>query len=220
MKKYKYLLLSLLIPLLFPIITYAECSKEDIDNFKEIEEQYKVTYEFDKETKLYSITFHNPNPEKYGYTIEHDDTELDLTTIKEEEFTQENTNPGKYEIRVITTNGECKNQLKKITLELSKYNSYSEDPICEGIEDFVLCQPTYDKEIDYDTFVSRVNTYKKNLKEENAKEEKLQVKEENKIIEYIKENIIQIIIITIFIIMVVITIYLTIKTARKSRRLE
>lgn len=225
MKKYKYLLLTFLIPLLIPITAYAECTKEDIEHFKEIEDEYTITYEFDKETKKYSITFFNPNPEAYGYTLgyavsENEYKKKDFTTIKEEEFIEENINPGEYDIEVISTNKECQKQFKKTTLKLSKYNIYSEDPICEGIEEFILCQTTYDKDIDYDTFVSRVNTYKKGHKKEQTEPASIKTKEDNKIIKYIKDNIVQIIVITFFVIMVIITIYLTIKSARKSRRLE
>ena len=42
----------------------------------------------------------------------------------------------------------------------------------------------YGKEIDYESFVSRVNTYKKT--KNNQEEEMPEVMEENKIIEYIK----------------------------------
>ena len=99
------------------------------------------------------------------------------------------------------------------------YNKLSEDPLCEGNEDFVLCNPSYDKEIDYDTFVSRLNTYKKN-KGNNPSSSSNSVKEENAIITYIKNNLVSIITITIFIILVIITIILTAKSIKKSRRLE
>lgn len=226
MKKYKYLLFSLFIPLLVPTQIYAECTKEEINNFERLKDEYKVTYEFNKETKLYSITFYNPNPKEYGYTIGYQEDEntynnTDLTTIEETQFTKENVSYGKYDIEVITTKGTCQGKLKRVTLNLSKYNPYSEDPLCEDIEEFVLCQPTYDKDIDYDTFASRVDSYKKELaeKKENNNKEAVE-KKGDKVLEYIRNNIFQVAIITAFAVIVIITVILTVKSQRESRRLE
>ena len=67
MKKYKYLLLSLLISLLIPSTIYAECTEEDLQDFKEKEKEFTIKYEFDKETKMYTITMNYPDSEKYVY---------------------------------------------------------------------------------------------------------------------------------------------------------
>ena len=61
MKKYKFILFIVSLSLLLPTIIHADCSKEEIDNFKDIENEFKVTYEFDKETKLYVLTLYIPN---------------------------------------------------------------------------------------------------------------------------------------------------------------
>ena len=118
----------------------------------------------------------------------------------------------------------CDDVLKTTILKLPKYNKYSEDPLCEGIEEFDLCNSTYDKEIDYDTFVSRVETYKRTKnKNENINNDN-DTGNNNKLLNnmktYIEENLIQIIIVTVFIILVVITTIITAKSIRKSRRLE
>lgn len=220
MIKNKIIILIISLSLFMPSTIYADCTKEEINNFKKIEDDYKITYEFNKETKLYTLTFYSPNPELYDFTIDEsflpNCTEIDNTTIN-----CSNIYYGDYNFEVVGVTEECNMSFKKIKLSLPKYNKYSEDPLCEGIEEFVLCQPTYDKDIDYDTFVSRVNSYKKNhQKIENDKEIKEEVKEQNEIIKYIKDNLFQIIIITIFIILVIITIILTAKSIKKSRRLE
>ena len=129
-----------------------------------------------------------------------------------------NCKPQKYDIYIIGQTEQFDDILKAITLNLP-YNSLSEDPICEGIEEFVLCQPTYSKEIDYDTFVSRVNTYKKSKVTQSSSNNNNSNKE-NELITYIKENLLTIITISIFIILVIITIILTARSIKKSRRLE
>lgn len=225
MKKHKFLLSILSLSLFIPSTTYADCTKEEIDNFKEIEDEYKVTYEFDKDTKTYTINFVNPNPGNYGYKLiyvknEKTKLEYNLTTIIEKNYSKTNFSSGNYIFEIYGNTDTCNEKLKSKTLVLPKYNKYSEDPLCEGIEEFVLCQPTYDKDIDYESFVSRVNSYKNKMSNTKKEEEPTVVKEENKILKYVKDNLIQIIIIIVFIIMVIITIILTAKSIRKSRRLE
>ena len=130
--------------------------------------------------------------------------------------------PGTYRIDIVGKKQACDDILKTINLKLIKYNPYSEDPLCKGIEEFVLCQPTYEKELDYDTFVSRVNTYKKTKQNKIDKEQNNQKENTNldKIKSYIKENLVQIIIIIIFIILVIISTIIWINSIKKSRRLE
>ena len=219
MKIYKKTIFTTILFLTCITNTYAACTQEEIDEFKKIEDEYTIKYEFNKDTKDYTLYFSNPLKDKFSYFIETGEkmtcTNIDDITIK---CTGIKSN--KYNIEILGTTDTCDEILKKTTLNLKEYNNYSNDPLCDGIEEFVLCQPTYDKEIDYDTFVSRINTYKK-TKENKEKENKVEIEEEeNKVILYIRGNLIKIIIITIFTILVLITVYTTIKSIRKSRRLE
>lgn len=223
MKRNNKLLLIITILLFIPSTIYANCTKEELAKFNRIEDGYKITYEFKNETKLYTLKVYSPKPELYDFAnnkLFSNCSEIDSTTV---ECT--NVKPGEYELDIVGLTDTCNGTLKKVKLSLPKYNKYSENSMCRGIEEFVLCQPTYDKDIDYETFVSRVQTYKKSLEnkqEEITPEEKTKPKvtESNKIIEYLKENLIQVIIIGVFIIMVIITIILTAKSIKKSRRLE
>ena len=221
MIKQKYLLSLISLSLLIPTIIYADCTKEEIDNFKEIQDEYKVTYEFDKDTKLYILTFYSPNPDMYDFISEDETVFSNCEVLDDNTAKCSNVKPNTYNFELVGVTTNCNETLKKIEITLPKHNEYYNDPLCEGIEEFVLCQPTYDKDIDYDTFVSRVNSYKKNHQnkpiDNNTKGE---VKEQNKLIQYIHDNSFQIIIIVIFIIMVIITIILTAKSIKKSRRLE
>lgn len=221
MIKNKKLLSIISLSLLIPTIIYADCTKEEIDNFKKIEDDYKVTYDFDKDTKLYTLTFYSPNPDLYDF-IGEDETVFSNCEVLDDNMAKcSNIKPNTYNFEIVGVTTNCNETLKKIEITLPKYNGYYNDPLCEGIEEFVLCQPTYDKDIDYETFVSRVNSYKKNHQskpiDNNTKEE---VKEENKLIQYIQDNLFQIIIVIIFIVMIIITIILTAKSIKKSRRLE
>lgn len=218
MNKHIISLLSLFV--LLPSTIYADCTEEEIKNFKKIEDDYKVTYEFNKETKNYTLKFYSPEPNMYDFIIYI----VKTPTCKELENNMTecyNIDPGTYDLEIVGQTDSCKNSFKQLTIDLPKYNKYSDDPLCKGIEDFVLCQPTYDKDIEYDDFVSRVNTYRNSLEIVNENDTNQNInKPENKILEYIKNNLFEIIIVAIFVLMVIATIILTAKSAKKSRRLE
>ena len=218
MNKYKYLLLTIFLSfILLPMIAYAECTNEEIEHFKEVEDEYKVTYEFNMDTKDYTITSYAPFPDEFDYILYiGEDTKYDAITPSEYKFY--NVLPGTYNVEIAGMTETCDRTLKIEKLILPEYNNYSSDPLCEGIEEFVLCQPTYGKMITYEEFVDRVNVYKKTkANKEQEKEEKKSIKP---ILDYIENNLFQIIIIIVFAIALIITIILTAKSIRKSRRLE
>jgi hypothetical protein len=206
----------------------ASCTQEEINSFKRIEDKYTVKYEINKSTKTYDVYFNAPKPDSYYYKI-YSNNNLECEKINDTTMKCINFPPDVYEIIVVGVTNTCNDILKTINIKLPKYNTLSEDPLCVGIEDFVLCSPTYDKEITYEEFASRVATYKKTLvkkeeeekvKEEENKQPEIETNTLTEIIEYIKSNWLEITIIVVFVILATITSIITIKSARKSRRLE
>ena len=223
--KQKKLITVLLLCLIFPNIVYADCTKEELKEFRDIEEDYKVTYEFDSETKTYMIYFTNPSPKEYGYKLiyyEKSDSFLttDFTKLEEEYLRQTNLSPGEYTVEIYKKSETCQNKLKTINLKLSKPNPYYNDKQCEGIEEFVLCQETYDRDIDYETFTSRINTYKKSLEKKQQDNQEEMQEEKNEIIEYITNNMFYIILFIIFAFAIIMSIVTIAKIFIKRRRLE
>ncbi len=215
MKKYKLLTLVISIFILLPKV-YAECTQEEIDYFKEIEDEYQITYTFNEDTKDYTVTFYESEPDSYYYYFDAAEEER-LCDEADGKYVCKNVKPGSYEIEVYAATDTCEVSIKKETLDLN-YNQFSKDELCDGIEEFVLCQPDYDQDISYEEFISRVETYKKTKEPEPNNNN--QQKSENKIIEYINNNLFQVIVISAFVVMVIITIILTASSIRKSRRLE
>lgn len=224
MNKFKKYTFFLILSFLCLDNVHAACTQKEKENFKEIENKYEITYEYHSDTKKYTVYFDRANPDKYEYIIYSgknlDCSEVDKTTAK-----CSNLEPGKYVVRIMGQTKSCNDVLQETTLVLPEYNKYYNDPLCNGIEEFVLCQETYDKEMDYETFKSRVETYKKSKAENEIKkqeEEKEQKEKEFKedISNFFEENYINIIIVVIFIILVTITTIITAKQVRKSRRLE
>lgn len=222
MIKKKHIALILILSLFSVENVYAEgeCTYENKKEFREYSKDFKVTYEFNLETKDYTVTTYNPKPDKYRYIISEVPFIIAKNETIENKTLYSNIPAGKYLIKVFENEGGCLSILKKIEIDMPQYNPYYQDPLCEGVEEFVLCQPTYKREINRETFEYRINDYKQ------KKEEKIEIQMQKekitkeKIFNYINDNIIQIIVIVIFIILVIITSIITIKMTRKSRRLE
>lgn len=202
-------------------IIYAECTTEEQEYYKSIEDKYQTTYVFDKESRTYTMTLTYGDISTFTYIIDNSAIEYANIESYDDRMVISNLIPGKYGIYVVGTTDSCDDLFKTEEITLPEYNQYAYDPVCEGIEEFVLCRPTYDKELDYDIFISRVNSYKKNKanqdKTDNNTEEKPTIKE------WFKDNYMYFIYAIIGIVVLLI-IALIIKVIynheRKRRRLE
>lgn len=211
---------------------YASCTDSELTKFKKVKDEYHVTYEIDKTSKTYNLYFNVPMPKNFYYSIYTNDN-LNCEATNDKTMKCINFKPSIYEIIVVGVTEECNDVLKTITLDLPKYNELSEDELCKGIEEYILCSPTYDKEISYEDFVSRVESYKKSkpqqeehidkIEQDNKEQDKTSNKTNeyiNNILDYLKTNWLEVTIITVFIILVIITTIVTVNSIRKSRRLE
>lgn len=237
-KKSKYLITITILSLIFCNKVYASCSEIELNHFKKIESQYKVTYNYDANNNQNIIKIYNPEPSKYEYRIvtnESDNANVVFKRIDNYNYEVTGKIYVEYTIEVVGKTSTCNDVLKTLTITPPPENGYHDDPLCEGIEDFALCQSEYKKPITREEFESRVETYKENLKTENQKpsnsqnnqtsnfDEKNETENNdiiNKIIKYGQENLTTVIIIIIFIILLIITATITIKNAIKRRRLE
>lgn len=227
MKKKKYILLTLILSLLSIDSVYAGCSEESKKEYEQIRHQYKVTTTFDSNSKKYTVRIEKANTDKFAYTTSIT-AEYDCKIMSDTVTECYGIEPGKsFYVYTMGKTNDCDIMLNEEEITLKKYNQYYGDPLCTGIEEFVLCQELYDREIDRETFESRINKYKKsmeNKKQQEEKEEELKKQQEekilNKVVSYVRTNQIQVIIIIIFIILATITAIIEIKSSKKSRRLE
>ena len=216
--------LFIIVIFLFPIIVKAECSEELRTLFNENEEDFSIIYEMDPSTKKYTVYYYNPLPDKFDYADNLPEG-IEWEIYKENLTANYDVPVGKYEAYVVGITGGCENTIfQKIEIDLPEPSKLSEDEHCKGIEEFVLCQPDYDKEISYEDFVSRTETYRKTKAKKEEEEKKNKEKERNqiitKIVNYINDNLVTIVIVIIFIVVVVASFIVGIKSFRKSRRLE
>ncbi len=240
MKKIKNISLFILTFLALSPKAYAYCTDYEKNHFKEIENQYKITYDYDAKNDKNIMKIYNPEPNKYEYRVRTDtDSNANVVFKRIDNYNYEVT--GKiyveYTIEVVGKTSTCNDVLKTIVLSPPPQDGYHNDKLCEGIEDFILCQSEYTEPVTREEFESRVEAYKESIQKDNnintpGNNTNNTPNDENngnttdskniinKTISYIQENIVQVIIIIIFIILLVVTAIISIKSAIKSRRLE
>ena len=223
MIKKRYIVLTLVLSLIGINKSYAACTQDQLDAFKLVEKEYKVTYELNRSTNDYTVNLYEDENDKYEYVFDENLVKDRMLSIINNSIVIENVPFGEYTLEIKSKEQNCNETLKTITIKLPRYNQYSEDPLCDGIEEFYLCQETYEKVVDRETFESRVKTYKKTKEQQNEERPTEPEEESNKLNElllYTQNHLIEVIIVVMFIILVIITTIVTIKQSRKSRRLE
>lgn len=217
----KFIMITLVSLIVNTNIIYAECTTKDQEYFKSIDDKYQATYEFNKDTKTYTLSLTYGDISSFSYELSGDGIDNATWDAIDNKIVIGNLIPGNYTVYVVGVSNSCNDIFKTEEITLPQYNQYAYDPACEGIEEFALCSPTYDKYLDYNTFISRVNSYKKN-KTNNDKPNN-NIEEENTILEWLKNNyfyIIYAVIGIVVLLIIILTIKVIYNKERKRRRLE
>lgn len=175
-KKIYSMTIVLLTLIITPSFVNAKCTNEEISALKKETKAIKVEYEHKGETITEDggIDYNKFNvdiiniPNEY-YIIISDGLNYKLVPT-DGKITKELTN-GKWIIEVYSN--KCEDVIDTITVRLPKFNIYSLDPLCDGIDGdkFPLCGKYYEYEVGYDSFKERVEHYRKTYKIDTKKEE-------------------------------------------------
>lgn len=164
MRKVVCLIFVIMISCLNFSYVQAACSEEEIDALKKEAREIKITYEHlgvleENGTEVYDkflVVASNIN----------DDFYIHLSPFATEDFVTEgetlkiNLTTGTWHYLVYSS--KCATQISDIEVNLPRFNIYSLDSLCEGIDgdDFSLCGKYYKYEVAYETFVERVTAYR------------------------------------------------------------
>lgn len=164
MKKFYTVFISLL--LFLPInVLGQECTKEQKEQFKKIAKNIQVTYDYYNSGNdvFFDITFHNVvdyfnviDTRNYTYIIKNKNGNLVA-----KDFAPSNT----YRFTVVTDDKICNYMIvDNINVTLPYYNSYSSDPLCDGINSYSLCQKWNNiGKINREAWEKEVKKYKESL---------------------------------------------------------
>lgn len=165
MKNIKYLIISLFLLCLNFTYVKASCTSEELSSLKEEIKKIKITYKHlgeiinDDGSKSY---------DKFLVTAKNipEGVYVHLSPMTEENF-DESTDDLKIKLTTGTWyynmySSKCETVVDIITVKLPRFNIYSLDPLCEGIDsdDFQLCSKYYEYEFSRETFEKKVNAYR------------------------------------------------------------
>ena len=118
--------------LLFPFSNKAICYSKDKVRFQKLAENIDYTYVFDENSKTFNIIFTNLQQSLSLNEIIYPGQETTLTGFL----------PGNsYNFVVKINDLECYNEtVKTIYVNLPAYNANYNDPLCQGLQDYDICQ--------------------------------------------------------------------------------
>ncbi len=173
MKKF---LLVIMLCILFPITAQAECSTDEKIALSKMVSNIKITPVFNEEIEKFNILISNITPSVYLKDMK---TKVEYVNTGGEVIIY-NVNPNQsYRIRFYSAIPACYGDtITTIYVTLPGYNKYYKDPLCEGLEDYKICQ----KWVNYNYNRTQFETEIKKI----DKEEKIEKKEEHREEENVK----------------------------------
>ena len=178
-KMKRLLFIMALVFLLFPLKVEAAwyCDYKDLAELKAIATNIKYIYDYriESDKALFTITLTNIYKEFYVYDVKNNkyyypDRNKDIS-----EITIDGYQSGiSYNFVIYTTREKCEEEtVYSFYVTLPTYNKYYLDPLCEGYENYSLCQKWNNLgNMSYEEFKDDMQAYIDSLKEqEEAKEE-------------------------------------------------
>lgn len=175
----KKLLFIFIIILSSITIVNADCTKEEISSLQKEARKIKITYKHLGGVEgIDGGIYYN----SFSVNIKNipDDFYVILDGVNRKYIPENNTvfdtlDNGKWTFSFYSNS--CNSKISTIAVKLPRFNTYSLDPLCEGIDgnEFQLCGKYYEYNVSYDDFKLRVENYRKThkiIKEEEKKEEK------------------------------------------------
>jgi len=163
MRNIKYIILILISLFVNVFYVNASCTDDELSILKSKAKDIKITYKHMGIIEEDNSIFYN------NFEVKVNDIDEDLyISLYNNSLILEQING---EIVHVFNNGtfifdvysrSCKEKIDSIKVYIPKFNRYSLDPLCEGIDgnDFPLCGKYYEYDVSYDNFVDRVNYYR------------------------------------------------------------
>lgn len=164
MKNIKYTLFTIIMLFISIFHVNASCTNEEISALKELADDIKITYKHLGRVEDNEGTFHYNNFEINVKNISNDFYIMTLSnTIKllpENEMIKTVMTSGTWNFDIYSN--KCEEKISEIEVFIPKFNTYSLDPLCDGVDgkNFPLCGKYYEYDVSYNNFVERVKHYR------------------------------------------------------------
>lgn len=162
MKNIRYLLFTMIMLFSYMFCVQASCTDEELSTLKKKADDIKITY---KHLGYVELEDGNAYYDRFDVNIKNvsDDFYImfyDEKLVPTEGVIKETMVTGSWNLMIYSN--RCETQIDEIKFRLPRFNLYSMDPLCDGIDgdDFALCGKYYEYDVDYDNFVARVKYYR------------------------------------------------------------
>lgn len=162
--KIKYMLFVLLCAFFSNFYVNASCTGDEIGKLKQEAAKIEITYKHMGAIETQDFIDYNvfkvnvKNINKDFYIIYAGGTEKIIPDENGEAVAE--IKNGTWYFRIYSN--KCEIEVSTIEVFLPRFNMYSLDPLCDGIdgEDFALCGKYYEYDVSYDNFKERVTNYR------------------------------------------------------------
>ncbi len=163
MKKLIYMVITLFLVFSGTSYVMASCTNEEIKELKSLAKDIKITYKHRGKVIIddvadysqFDVTVKNLNEDFYVIIagglerLESDNGSAQIILSN-----------GNWDFEV--NSKRCEVKIDEIKVFLPRFNVYSLDPLCDGIDgdDFALCGKYYEYSVNYESFKERVTNYR------------------------------------------------------------
>lgn len=164
MKNIKYILFTLLFLFFNVFCVNASCTDEELLELKNLADEIKITYKHLGKTEyeegrvsynVFDVNVSNFSDELYISLLNNT-----VKIVPENGKATKKFNNGTWNLEIYSN--KCNEKISEIKMFIPKFNIYSLDPLCEGIDgnDFNLCGKYYEYDVSYESFKERVEHYR------------------------------------------------------------
>lgn len=161
----KRIIIILVLILLVPSVKVRalSCSYNELARLKKIASNVNISYDYVEQDNnvTFTVTLNNLNKEIYFVDM----TNYRTYNYENDEITISGYRSGQTVKYVFySVNSRCEQEaLYTARVSFPSYNQYYKDQVCEGIENFSLCQKWSSQNLSYESFLNKVNEYKNSL---------------------------------------------------------
>lgn len=171
MKNIKYIVFTVIFLFINVFYVNASCTNEEISRLKELADDIKITYKHLGKTEyedgsssynVFDVKVKNFSDELYISLFEGT-----IKIVPENGEVTKRFNNGTWYFEVYSN--KCEEKISEIKVFIPRFNLYSLDPLCEGVDgdDFALCGKYYEYDVSYKSFKERVEHYRTTHKIKN-----------------------------------------------------
>ena len=167
----KRIIIILILILLVPTVKVKaiSCDYNELARLKKLASNVNISYDYIEQDNdvTFTVTLNNLNDELYFVDM----TDYQTYNYEKEEIKISGYRSGQT-VRYVfyASDSSCQEALYTTRVSFPSYNPYYKDVICEGVENFSLCQKWSSQNLSYESFLNKVQAYKDSLKIDDNEE--------------------------------------------------